>query len=249
MKQWLSDLRALLFDADDTLDLHNTLFLRPDPNPNPNRKRSWLALDRPLCHHRIGAQIAEIHKRLAEIAEGRKNFLLRPGDGRRRAPVGGRRHCYQSPSFSSCERANDQRRWQGRHRERARIVRELTSDWRMDVPVLPIYGAAGIGKTTLAQLVFDDGDVVRYFGLRIWVSLCEGCDIRRAMKETVEAITRSKYSLLSLHILQHRLGELLRMNRFLLVLDNLWAEDRRFWEIFWVPLLAGESESKVMIIT
>nr|CAD1829052.1 unnamed protein product [Ananas comosus var. bracteatus] len=88
VKQWLSDLRALLFDADDTLDLHNTLFLRPDPNPNPNRKRSWLALDRPLCHHRIGAQIAEIHKRLAEIAEGRKNFLLRPGDGRRRAPVG-----------------------------------------------------------------------------------------------------------------------------------------------------------------
>nr|CAD1829053.1 unnamed protein product [Ananas comosus var. bracteatus] len=114
----------------------------------------------------------------------------------------------------------------------------------MDVPVLPIYGAAGIGKTTLAQLVFDDGDVVRYFGLRIWVSLCEGCDIRRAMKETVEAITRSKYSLLSLHILQHRLGELLRMNRFLLVLDNLWAEDRRFWEIFWVPLLAGESEKE-----
>ncbi|OAY76166.1 hypothetical protein ACMD2_24532 [Ananas comosus] len=173
VKQWLSDLRALLFDADDPLDLHNTLFLRPDPNPNPNRKRSWLALDRPLCHHRIGAQIAEIHKRLAEIAEGRKNFHLRPGDGRRRAPVGGRRHCYQSPSSSS------------------------------------------------------------------W------CDIRRAMKETVEAITRSKYSLLSLHILQHRLGELLRMNRFLLVLDNLWAEDRRFWEIFWVPLLAGESESKL----
>nr|CAD1828982.1 unnamed protein product [Ananas comosus var. bracteatus] len=112
VKQWLSGLRALLFDADDPLDLHNTLFLRPDPNPNRKRKRSWLALDRPLCRHRIGAQIAEIHKRLAEIAEGRKNFRLRPGYGRWRAPVGERRHRYQFPSSSSCERANDQRRWQ-----------------------------------------------------------------------------------------------------------------------------------------
>ncbi|OEL18501.1 putative disease resistance protein RGA3, partial [Dichanthelium oligosanthes] len=77
----------------------------------------------------------------------------------------------------------------------------------------------------------------------------EKCDLRIATKMIIEAVTSKKCELLSLDILQQRLGDHLCKKRFLLVIDNIWAEGFQFWEFLRPSLITGEKGSRVLITT
>jgi len=58
--------------------------------------------------------------------------------------------------------------------------------------VISIWGIAGIGKTALARLVYGDQEVQNFFAEKIWVFLPDRCDVKRATKMIIEAVTRQK---------------------------------------------------------
>jgi hypothetical protein len=43
----------------------------------------------------------------------------------------------------------------------------------------------GLGKTTLAQHVFNDEQVKAHFGVRLWVSVSGGLDVRKIIEGAV----------------------------------------------------------------
>ncbi|KAL5134214.1 putative disease resistance protein RGA4 [Glycine soja] len=55
-----------------------------------------------------------------------------------------------------------------------------------DLLVYSIIGLGGLGKTTLAQLIFNYEKVVNHFELRIWVCVSEGFSLKRMEKATIE---------------------------------------------------------------
>ncbi|KAF3331344.1 disease resistance protein RGA4 [Carex littledalei] len=60
----------------------------------------------------------------------------------------------------------------GRDQERDQLMNLLTNEESTivgKVPVLAIVGSGGVGKTTLAQLVFNDPKVQSYFEVRLWI--------------------------------------------------------------------------------
>ncbi|XP_042427091.1 putative disease resistance protein RGA4 [Zingiber officinale] len=115
--------------------------------------------------------------------------------------------------------------------------------------VLSIVGIGGIGKTTLAQEVFNDSSVKEYFELRIWVRVSENFSTEKLTREIIEYATKKNCNLPNFAALQDFLKEKITPERFLLVLDDVWNEDRHQWESLCAPLRSGKPGSKILVTT
>jgi uridine kinase len=60
-------------------------------------------------------------------------------------------------------------------------------DASKNVNVISIVGLGGLGKTTLAKLVYNDEQVVRLFQLRMWVCVSEDFSVTRLIKEILKS--------------------------------------------------------------
>ncbi|XP_043712468.1 putative disease resistance RPP13-like protein 1 [Telopea speciosissima] len=115
--------------------------------------------------------------------------------------------------------------------------------------VLPIVGMGGVGKTTLAQLVYNDERVEKHFGMKAWVCVSEDFDVVRLTKEILESATGSSPPFNSLDLLQLKLKEALSKKRFLLVLDDMWNEIYDRWDALRTPFAFGQPGSKILVTT
>ncbi|XP_042478023.1 putative disease resistance protein RGA3 [Macadamia integrifolia] len=144
----------------------------------------------------------------------------------------------------------------GREDEMWKIVKWLLSDKNPSLggndnnfSVLPIVGMGGVGKTTLAQLVYNDERVEKYFGLKAWVCVSEDFDVVRLTKEILESATGSSPPSNSLDLLQMKLKKTLSKKRFLLVLDDMWNENYERWDALSTVFAFGKRGSKILITT
>ncbi|CAI0555037.1 unnamed protein product [Linum tenue] len=129
------------------------------------------------------------------------------------------------------------------------IVRLLNCNPEASISVVPIVGMGGLGKTTLAQLVFDDKQVRDYFDIKAWVYVSQSFDIKMILLKMLESITRQKVGDLMLDVLQAQLREKIQGKRYLFVLDDVWEENRRSWENLGNHLAFGALGSKVLVTT
>ncbi|KAG2669023.1 hypothetical protein I3760_14G015500 [Carya illinoinensis] len=116
--------------------------------------------------------------------------------------------------------------------------------------VIAIFGMGGVGKTTLAQLVYNESRVKEHFDLKIWFCVSEEFDMRKVKKSIIEAATLSpcrKFE--SLEVLQVKVRENLYGKRFLLVLDDVWSERPIHREFLEQLLQYGAGGSKILVTT
>nr|XP_029123268.1 disease resistance protein RGA2-like [Elaeis guineensis] len=116
--------------------------------------------------------------------------------------------------------------------------------------VLPVVGIGGVGKTTLAQLIYNDERVARHFELRRWVYVSDNFDVKRIAKELVYSSTDDRISHdISLDGILVKLGDATRNKRFLFVLDDVWDETGSKWKELRSVLTSGAKGSMVLVTT
>ncbi|XP_024984135.1 putative disease resistance protein RGA4 [Cynara cardunculus var. scolymus] len=112
-----------------------------------------------------------------------------------------------------------------------------------------MVGLGGIGKTTLAKLVYNEKRVKDHFELRAWVCVSEEFDVFNISKAIFQAVARTNQEFANLDLLHVALKERLSNKRFLVVLDDVWNEDYREWELLQSPFVVGAPGSKVIVTT
>ncbi|KAH7543743.1 hypothetical protein JRO89_XS15G0010000 [Xanthoceras sorbifolium] len=250
LRDWLRKLKAAAYKVDDILDGCATeaalLESKGQYSSLTNEVlTSFFSSLRPhniLFRHKIGSRMRDIRERLDETAEERSKFHLIEGGAERRSDVITNR---QTGSVLT------QSRVYGRDEDKARTVEclvEKVSGFD-GVSVYPIVGLGGLGKTTLAQTVINDERIGSHFELRIWVCVSEDFSVRRIIKAIIESATRAACEDLQLDPLQKRLQEILNRKRYLLVLDNVWNEDRDNWESLKSVLACGSKGASVIVTT
>ncbi|TVU46335.1 hypothetical protein EJB05_05861, partial [Eragrostis curvula] len=96
------------------------------------------------------------------------------------------------------------------------------------------------GKTTLAQLVYNDRRITKQFDLMGWVHVSENFDLKTVMSKIIMSFTRKPCQITELDQLEYMLMELAVGRKFLLVLDDVWNERKDLWDALLSPISTAQ---------
>ncbi|KAK2430354.1 putative disease resistance protein RGA1 [Trifolium repens] len=246
IKEWLQQLKDAVYVLDDILDECSI-------KSNRLKGSSSLKPKNIIFRHNIGNKLKEITGRFDEIAERKKKFLLQEGVTAKEMTV------EVAEWRQTCSIIAEPKVY-GREDDKEKIVEFLINQAgdSKTLSVYPIVGLGGVGKTTLAQLVYNDQRVgTTNFYTKIWVCVSEVFSVKRILCSIIESIKSEKCDALDLDVIQRKVQELLQGKRFLLVLDDVWNknEELKFglsqekWNQLKSVLSSGSKGSSCLVST
>ncbi|KAK3135560.1 hypothetical protein QOZ80_5BG0420380 [Eleusine coracana subsp. coracana] len=247
LRAWLQQLKDAVYDADDVLDDFDGSAPQPGSYVATVGKRI-LGTDEPLN------RLKEVLKTLETVyASSDKLMQAAQLEASGSGELSGQ---YSLDSRATGSVCRQEQVVFGRDKELRDMVAWLVGasdgDARplLSVPIAVIMGHGGMGKTTLAQQLFQDQTVASTFDLKIWVR-------PKATDNTLELVTQILQSAEvevpdrtnNLDCLQKRLQKAVSSRRFLLGIDDVWnmedtKEKEHLYREMWTKVLAPLSEGK-----
>jgi hypothetical protein len=83
----------------------------------------------------------------------------------------------------------------------------------------------------------------------VWICISDDFDVKRLTKEAIEQFSRKAPTKDNLNSLQSDLADSLNKRRFLIVLDDMWAENGKLWETFYEPFKHVLQGSMMLVTT
>jgi len=244
VKQWLDNLKDIVFDAEDLLNeiSYDSLRCKVENKQSQNKTNQvWNFLSSPFnrFYREINSQMKIMCESLQSFAQNKDILGLQTKSGRVSC---------RTPSSSVVNESV----MVGRKDDKETIINMLLSQrdtTHNNIGVVAILGMGGLGKTTLAQLVYNDKEVQQHFDMKAWACVSEDFDIMRVTKSLLESVTSTTWDSNNLDVLRVELKKNSREKRFLFVLDDLWNDNYNDWGELVSPFIDGKPGSMVIITT
>ncbi|XP_026382958.1 putative disease resistance protein RGA4 [Papaver somniferum] len=260
VRLWLRRLKDVAYDADDVIDDFSYEAMRKSERGDrlKYKVRDFISSSNPLIFRfKMVRKIRDINQRLDKITEDMGRFQLQittPGNTSIACAESSEQRSRHTTSFST------EPEIVGRQNDKNNILDILIketpssstlSDRNLEkVSVISIVGMGGLGKTTLAQLVYQDELVKRQFDLKMWVHVSESFDLENLLTKIMESAIQTKFDTGSnLDVLVIKARKQLDETKYLLVLDDLWEENPESWDRLKSVLQVGAQGSKILITT
>ncbi|KAK2430218.1 putative disease resistance protein RGA1 [Trifolium repens] len=214
IKIWLQQLKDAVYVLEDILDECSI-------ESGRLKGASSSKLKNIMLRRKMGNKFKEITSRFNQIAESKDKFLLQV--------VGTVRERQQEVAeWRQTSSIIAEPKVYGREDDKAKIVEFLLTQATCSdfLPVYTIVGLGGVGKTTVAQLVFNDPQVSIHFDTKIWVCVSEVFSVKTILCSVIESITKDKCYDSNLDVIQKKVQENLQGKRYLLVLDDVWKRNQ-----------------------
>ncbi|PON74341.1 NB-ARC domain, LRR domain containing protein, partial [Parasponia andersonii] len=235
VKEWFDELRETVYDADDLVYKIKTEALRNQQNNSFKTKvKNFLPTS---FEKAIKGEIDGIVEKL--------KYLQKNNPGLRRVEK------QELPERLPTPLAKESDVY-GRDADKETIIKLLLSDDVSgdNLSVIAIVGMGGIGKTTLAQLVFDDERIKSNFNCKEWFTVEHGkVDCLKLMQKIIEKMTSDGFTIEEPFDLQNKLKETLMDKKFFFVFDDVWDDDRQKWNLLKSSLASGLCGSKILVTT
>ncbi|GKV39995.1 hypothetical protein SLEP1_g47679 [Rubroshorea leprosula] len=256
VKTWLSELRDIAYDMEDVLRgveadaRRQKLNLKTCDQASTSRARKLIPT--PSCFpgcscipgdfkvdREIMSKIKGITDQLEKIKERRDALNLKIEDGTNRAVT------QRTPTTGVPESHVF-----GREKDKDAILQKLliNEDSTKCFSVIPIVGMGGLGKTTLASLVYNDEKLQGVFGPKAWVCVSDEFDVLRIVISILDQMN-VKYDSKDHAVIHNKLKEMLSGQKFLLVLDDVWNINYHLWSRLQGLFMSGAPGSKIIVTT
>ncbi|CAN6721641.1 unnamed protein product [Malus baccata var. baccata] len=196
-----------------------------------------------ILHRDIALKIKSLKENLDEIAKQRETYNFRFTE----------RTISEQPQREKTSSFVDESIIFGREQQKEVLVSKLlneSSQEKRGLLVIPVVGMGGMGKTTLAQLAFNDENVKACFEIRIWICVSDPFDEIKIAKGIIEGVGATSSNSDELETFLQCMCKSIEGKKFLLVLDDVWTEDQRKWEKLKLPLIqSGAHGSRILVTT
>ncbi|XP_039162742.1 putative disease resistance RPP13-like protein 1 [Eucalyptus grandis] len=255
VKLWLDDVRDLAYDMEDLIDelaiKVTQVKLEAESNTSKGLEKwkfSFFGRDKSFgSNPNLGSLMSET--KVQEISGRLKVIVTRKAHLSLRENVVDRSNYTNKKDLTT---SLPEPQFYGREKEEAQILKLLISEVENSdamLSIIPIVGMGGVGKTALAQQLYNDVRVYSYFEKRVWVCVSNVFDVLHITKTILQSITGLSCQGEDLNGLQVKLKGKLSGKKFLVVLDDIWNEKYEKWTALLKPFEAGAKGSKIIITT
>ncbi|VAH00269.1 unnamed protein product [Triticum turgidum subsp. durum] len=253
-KAWLQELKTVAYEANEVFDEFKYEALRREAKKNGHYKKLGFDViklfpthNRVVFRHRMGSKLCKILEDINVLIAEMHDFGLRQtflvSNQLRQTPVSKEWRQTDYVIIDPQEIAS-----RSRHEDKNNIVDILLGEAsNADLAVVPIVGMGGLGKTTLAQLIYNEPEIQKHFPLKLWVCVSDIFDVNSVAKSIVEASPKKNDDTDKPAL--DRLQKLVSGQRYLLVLDDVWNREVHKWERLKVCLQHGGIGSAVLTTT
>ncbi|KAL5569275.1 hypothetical protein UlMin_025850 [Ulmus minor] len=256
VKRWLDQLKDASYDMDAVLDEWNTKLgdegKKGEKAPLLNKLvccflPSSSSHSNPIkqlgVRYHVASRIKELNERLDHIAIEKNRYQFVEN------PIAIEHVQRETTSFKDISEVY------GRDVEKKIVIDKLlceSSKAQKSFEVIPIVGMGGIGKTTLAQFVYNDKVVINHFNPRIWVYATDPFDVVMVAKAIAQALHLGDAHGIAhwtFQTLLEQIDQAIEGKKFFLVVDDVWTEDHSKWEPLEEALRKGAQGSRILVTT
>ncbi|GLT56381.1 hypothetical protein SLA2020_294240 [Shorea laevis] len=261
VKEWLDRLKEASYDMGDALDEWRTAVeveAHEAKNAASQKKAlckftSCFSFRRVSSRRHIALNIKKINQRLDDIVQEKDTYKLLSTSISNTI-----NQTQQRPETSSFV---DVSKLCGRDMVKEKLLAYLWGESGEEgagelIPTISIVGMGGLGKTALAQLIWNDDEVKGHFDKVIWVCVSNCFNEKKVARAIIQGLEKLSDSaaygleLNPLQVLLERISSSIQGTKYFIVLDDVWdGKKGERWEGLKTTFKYGAPGSRILVTT